>query len=282
MNLCANAAHAMRARGGVLLVGLSRVRISDLGCRLSENQPCPGNAATSGEPGGVPRPISALKPGPHIRLAVSDTGHGIDPGVMDRIFDPYFTTKGTGEGTGLGLSTVQGIVRTYGGAITAHSEPGKGTTFEVFFPGMDTHMPARTENIEALPAGAERIMLVEDETILAELGKEVLESLGYQVVSKTNSLEALETFRADTHGFDLVITDMTMPDLRGDELAREITALRPGMPIVLCTGCSEHIDETQARQMGIRELVMKPYMVAHLAKTIRKALQTETNRSLEA
>jgi CheY-like chemotaxis protein len=193
---------------------------------------------------------------------------------MERIFDPYFTTKSIGEGTGLGLSVVQGIVRTYGGAITVHSEPGEGTTFEVFLRSMEKQTPTGTEAGQALPVGAERILFVDDEAILAELGKELLESLGYKVVAKTNSLEALETFRADPHGFDLVITDMTMPSLRGEELAREIIALRPGMPIILCTGYSELINETQAREMGIREFVMKPYMVANFAETIRKSLNT--------
>ncbi|MGA3115621.1 MAG: PAS domain S-box protein [Syntrophobacteraceae bacterium] len=252
MNLCTNAAHAMRANGGVLLVRLSCTLVHD-----SQNPLYPD-----------------LEPGPYVCVSISDTGHGIDPAVMERIFDPYFTTKSIGEGTGLGLSVVQGIVRTYGGAITVHSEPGEGTTFEVFLRSMEKQTPTGTEAGQALPVGAERILFVDDEAILAELGKELLESLGYKVVAKTNSLEALETFRADPHGFDLVITDMTMPSLRGEELAREIIALRPGMPIILCTGYSELINETQAREMGIREFVMKPYMVANFAETIRKSLNT--------
>jgi DNA-binding NtrC family response regulator len=139
---------------------------------------------------------------------------------------------------------------------------------------MEKQKPTGTEARESLCVGAERILFVDDEAILAELGKELLESLGYKVVTKTNSLEALETFRADPHGFDLVITDMTMPGLRGEELAREIIALRPGMPIILSTGYSEFINETQAREMGIREFVMKPYMAAGFADKIRKALKT--------
>ncbi len=252
MNLCTNAAHAMRANGGVLLVRLSCTLVHD-----SQNPLYPD-----------------LEPGPYVCVSINDTGHGIDPAVMERIFDPYFTTKRMGEGTGLGLSVVQGIVRTYGGAITVHSEPGEGTTFEVFFRSMETQTPIGTEAREALPAGAERILFVDDEATLAELGKELLESLGYKVVAKANSLEALETFRADPHGFDLVITDMTMPGLRGEELAREIIALRPGMPIILCTGYSELINEAQAQAMGISEFVTKPYMVANFAETIRKSLNT--------
>ncbi|MGA2402821.1 MAG: PAS domain S-box protein, partial [Syntrophobacteraceae bacterium] len=175
MNLCTNAAHAMRARGGVLCVRLSDTVVDNFQHSLHPD----------------------LEPGHYACLTVSDTGHGIDPAVMERIFDPYFTTKGVGEGAGLGLSVVQGIVRTYGGAITVHSEPGKGTTFNVFFPAIEKLTTALAETGEAMPAGAERILFVDDETILVELGGELLESLGYQVVTKTSSLEALETFRAD-------------------------------------------------------------------------------------
>jgi len=299
MNLCTNAAHAMLAKGGVLLVGLSQVQISDAGSRMLVLSPESSvtNQELTRDPedrpkdpkrsGADPRhnalnpdirpPTSALEPGLYVRLAVSDTGHGIDPEVMERIFDPYFTTKKVGQGTGLGLSVVQGIVRKYGGVITVHSELGEGTTFEVFFRGADKDFPTRTETVETISAGAERILFVDDERILAELGKELLESLNYNVVAKASSLEALETFRADPYGFDLVITDMTMPGLRGEELAREIMALRPGMPIILCTGYSELIDETQAREMGIYEVIMKPYMVDSLAETIRGALKTRPN-----
>ncbi len=253
MNLCANAAHAMRARGGVLLVRLSYLVVSDFQYSLHPD----------------------LEPGPYVCLSVSDTGDGIDPAVVDRIFDPYFTTKAIGEGTGLGLSVVLGIVRTYGGTITVHSVQGQGTTFEIFLRGMEKQAPTLAETIETLPAGTGRILFVDDEQILAELGKELLESVGYKVVLETNSLQALETFRTGPDRFDLVITDMTMPGLRGEELAREIIALRPGMPIILCTGYSDLIDEKKAREIGIREFVMKPYVVANFVQTIRKALETE-------
>ena len=251
MNLCTNAAHAMRARGGVLCV-----KLSDTVVRNPQHSLHPD-----------------LEPGHYVCLTVSDTGHGIDPAVMERIFDPYFTTKAIGEGAGLGLSVVQGIVRTYGGAITVHSEPGKGTTFNVFFPCTEEQTPAQAETGEALPAGAERILFVDDEKILAELGGELLESLGYKVVTKTSSIEALETFRADPDGFDLVITDMTMPGLRGEQLAGELVAIRPDIPIVLCTGYSELINETQARAMGISQFILKPYTVANFVGIIRKALK---------
>jgi CheY-like chemotaxis protein len=137
---------------------------------------------------------------------------------------------------------------------------------------MEKHTPVLTDTRTALPTGAERILFVDDERTLAQLGGELLESLGYKVATKTSGLEALEAFRADPESFDLVITDMTMPGLRGEQLAREIMALRPGTPIILCTGFSELIDEAQARDMGIREFIMKPYTVANFAQTIRKAL----------
>jgi PAS domain S-box-containing protein len=253
MNLCTNAAHAMQARGGLLRVKLSDTVIDDFPDSL--------------HPG--------LEPGPYVCLTVDDTGDGIDAALIERIFDPYFTTKNVGEGTGLGLSVVQGIVRTYGGTITVHSEPGKGATFRVLFPGIEKQTTAQAECIEDLPTGVERILFVDDEDILADFALEMLKSFGYSVVAKTNSFEALESFRADPNGFDLVITDMTMPGLRGDELAGELIAIQPDIPIILCTGFSELIDETRAREMGIREFVMKPYSIAKFADIIRKAIKKD-------
>ncbi|MGC9964357.1 MAG: PAS domain S-box protein [Syntrophobacteraceae bacterium] len=247
MNLCTNAGHAMRARGGVLGVKLTDVVVD-----------------ASMHPD--------LEAGPYVCLAVSDTGHGIDASVMGRIFDPFFTTKGVGEGTGLGLSVVQGIVKAYDGAITVQSEPGKGATFNVFLPAMKMQASAQGEASEFVHTGSERILFVDDEKALAGLGREMLESLGYTVVAETNSLKALKTFVADPQGFALVITDMTMPNLRGDELARKMIAIRPGMPVILCTGFSELINEKQARELGISEFVMKPYSVADFAAIIRKVL----------
>jgi CheY-like chemotaxis protein len=247
MNLCTNAGHAMRASGGVLSVELTDMTVD----------------------GSVHPDLEA---GPYVCLSVSDTGHGIDTAVMERIFDPFFTTKGVGEGTGLGLSVVQGIVKAYGGAVTVRSEPGKGAAFNVFFPAMEVQTSVKGESSELLHTGSERILFVDDEKSLADLGREMLESLGYKVVAETNSLKALQTFRADPRGFALVITDMTMPNLRGDELAREVIAARPGMPVILCTGFSELINEKQARDMGICEFVMKPYSVADFAAIIRKVL----------
>jgi len=247
MNLCTNAAHAMRARGGVLGVKLTDVAIE-----------------------GSMHPD--LEAGSYVCLSVTDTGHGIDASIMRRIFDPFFTTKGVGEGTGLGLSVVQGIVKAYGGAITVQSEPDNGATFNVYIPAMKMQTLSQGETSELLHTGSERILFVDDEKALAELGRQMLESLGYTVVAETDSFKALRTFLAEPRGFALVITDMTMPNLRGDQLATEMIAIRPDMPIILCTGFSELINEKRARELGISEFVMKPYNIADFAATIRKVL----------
>jgi CheY-like chemotaxis protein len=192
---------------------------------------------------------------------------------MERIFDPYFTTKKTGEGTGMGLALVQGIVKSYSGAIRVFSQPGEGTTFNVFLPRIEQEMPPTIETIAPPLTGSERILFIDDELTLADLGKEILESLGYQVSAKTSSLEALEAFRAHPERFDLVITDMTMPGLTGKELAKELLALRPDIPIILCTGFSEVMDENQAKAAGIRGFIMKPCVVSDLAAVVRNVLE---------
>ncbi|MEW6264152.1 MAG: PAS domain S-box protein [Thermodesulfobacteriota bacterium] len=250
MNLCGNAAQAMRATGGVLSVSLSEVEAD---ASLIHRYP-------------------DLRSGRYARLTVSDTGHGMDAAVMERIFEPYFTTKEPGEGTGLGLAVVLGIVKSHGGAIVVYSEPGKGTTFHVFLPETEDRIAPETVPEEALPTGSERLLFVDDETALVHLGKEMLESLGYDVVARTSSLEALETFRLQAGAFNLVITDMTMPGLTGMELAKELMALRPDIPIILCTGFSELINGKAAKEAGIREFIMKPYSATKLAQNIRKVL----------
>jgi PAS domain S-box-containing protein len=251
MNLCTNAAHAMRAKGGVLSV---RVWDTVTDASLVSRHP-------------------DLREGPYVVLTVSDTGHGIDPAIMERIFDPYFTTKGIGEGTGIGLAVVQGIVRSYGGAITVYSEPGKGTTFNVYLPGIQEETVPEAVAHEVLPTGSERILFVDDERSLTELGEEMLESLGYKVTAMTGSVEALEVFRAQPEAFDLVITDMTMPHLTGKDLAKELMAIREDIPIILCTGFSELINGKQCKDAGIREFIMKPYVTSNVANVIRKVLE---------
>ena len=253
MNLCTNAAHAMRARGGILEVSITEIEVkADLVFRYLE-----------------------MKPGHYVKLAVSDTGPGMDAAVMERIFEPYFTTKGPGEGTGLGLSVVQGIVKDHGGEIRVQSEPGVGTTFEVLLPRIDEELAPGTEVVAVLPTGSERILFVDDEEIMVDLGKEMLGFLGYRVSTSTSSFEALETFRAEPDAFDLVITDMTMPGLTGSSLARELMAIRRDIPIILCTGFSELINEKEAKKAGIREFVMKPYVATSIAGTIRRVLDAK-------
>ena len=249
MNLCTNAAHSMRAKGGALSIKLSE--ISDI-------------SLISGHPD--------LKEGPYVCLSVSDTGHGMDAAVMKRIFDPYFTTKGPGEGTGLGLSVVQGIVNSHGGVITVRSEPEQGTTFHVFLPELVETVVSEVQTIELLPTGSERILVVDDEKPLADLAKEMLETLGYHVIAQTSSRDALEIFRSAPEAYDLLITDLTMPGLTGIGLAREVLAIRADMAVILCTGFSDQIDEEKVQEAGISELVMKPYKVATLARTIRRVL----------
>ncbi len=208
-------------------------------------------------------------------LTVSDTGHGMEKGALERIFDPFFTTKGPREGTGLGLSVVEGIVKGLGGEITVHSEPGLGTSFNVFLPTAEEQLLPESKVAEALPTGNERILFIDDEKALADMGGKMLESLGYLVTAKTDSIEALETFRSKPEEYDLVITDMTMPGLTGRELAKELMAIRPDVPIILCTGFSSQINETLAVEAGLRELVMKPYNIATMAQVIRRCWRSD-------
>ncbi|MDP3481210.1 MAG: response regulator [Desulfoprunum sp.] len=250
MNLGTNAAHAMRDLGGVLSVSLSDV---DADASLVTLHP-------------------DLRLGPCLRLAVADTGHGMEANIKERIFDPYFTTKKVGEGTGMGLAVVQGIIKNHGGAINVYSEPGQGTIFHIFLPKLEGETVHQTKAVELPNGGTERILFVDDEAMLTELGQELLESLGYTVTATLDSREALHLFRSDPQAFDLVITDMTMPGLTGKELARELMAVRPDLPIILCTGFSEQINEKQAKESGIRGYIMKPYTINSLNTILRKVL----------
>jgi PAS domain S-box-containing protein len=285
MNLCTNAAHVMREEGGILEVSLSSaecgVRSADLE-KDDKHSAFPGPDLTHGRNGvfqsrcaraGRNRQSAiGLAPGPHLRLTVSDTGHGMTPDVMERIFEPFFTTKEVGEGTGMGLSVVHGTVKSLGGTITVDSQPGNGSTFRIYLPLAERELEPEVETEKAVPTGEERILFIDDEQVLANMGKQMLERLGYEVASRTSSIEALELFRAQPDRFDLVITDMTMPNMTGEKLAAEIMNIRPDIPIILCTGFSEHISEEKAKEMGIRTFVMKPLARRDLAGTIRKVL----------
>ncbi|MCJ7603289.1 MAG: response regulator, partial [Desulfobulbaceae bacterium] len=211
-------------------------------------------------------------PGPYVDLMVSDTGHGMDRAVMERIFHPFFTTKGQGEGTGLGLSVVHGIVKSHEGAITVDSEPGKGTTFHIYLPRIEKGGEPEAPDAVPIPTGSERILYVDDEKTLVEMVKQMLEGLGYKVTGRTSSIEALEAFRDRPEKFHMVITDQTMPNMTGKTLAREILKIRPDIPIILCTGYSGLISEEKIKAIGIRELVMKPVVYDDLARIIRQVL----------
>ena len=256
MNLCTNAGHAMRQNGGVLEV------------RLVDEELDAGTASQHLD----------LKPGPYLTLTVSDTGCGMDPKVMERIFEPYFTTKEVGEGTGMGLALVHGIVESHGGAVTVDSTPGKGTTFQVFFPIIQTEEVEEAGTVEPLPTGRERVLFVDDEKVLVDIGKQILERLGYEVVARTSSIEALEAFKAQPHRFDLVITDQTMPNMTGEDLAKALMRIRPDIPVILCTGYSHMISEDKAKAMGIRAFIMKPILRHDIAYTIRRVLDQKDEK----
>ena len=251
MNLCTNAYHAMRQEGGVLSVELKTTTITD---------------KKAGKP-------ADCKVGPYVLLTVSDTGCGIAPENIERIFEPYFTTKKKGEGTGLGLSTVHGIVQNHGGWLSIESRVGQGTRIHVFLPQVKDAIPDQKASIGEIPvAKSGRILLVDDELSLVEVGKEILENLGYEVDTSTNGALALNLFLASPHRYDVIISDMTMPGMTGDVLSREILRIRPDIPIILCTGYSERINEDVAREIGIRKLLMKPYKIDDLIKILSKML----------
>jgi len=203
---------------------------------------------------------------------VSDTGHGMDRATMERIFEPFFTTKPVDKGTGMGLATVHGIVTSHDGAMTVHSEPGKGTTFHLYFPRSDSTVAPETQTTEPIPRGKERILFVDDEEQLVRMGQSMLERLGYHVTTRTSSVEALETFRAQPDRFDLVITDQTMPNMTGVRLAKELMRIRPNIPIILTTGFSEVVTPEVAKSVGIRDYIMKPVVAHDLATAIRGVL----------
>ncbi len=251
MNLCTNASQAMREKGGLLEVSLQTLALDE-------------EAAAQ---------FAELCPGAYQRLKISDTGSGMDQATAARIFEPYFTTKEPGEGTGLGLSVVHGIVKSCRGAITVASQPGRGSTFEIFLPLIEHQEESQLrKEVKPLPTGTERLLFVDDEEALADIGHQILKRLGYRVTVKTSSLEALETFKAGPHEFDLVITDQTMPHLTGADLAQEMLRLRPDMPIILCTGFSESINAEEARALGIRRFLLKPLVAREIAEVVREVL----------
>ena len=250
MNLCTNAAQAMEDSGGILEVGLADIEFN------------------------VKSPIAqlGLKPGKYVKVTISDTGPGIAPDIIGHIFDPYFTTKDVGKGTGLGLAMVHGIIQNYGGKIIVDSELDRGTVFSIYLPKTKEHGDYQSYEEDELPSGYERILFIDDELAIVKMNGQILERLGYQVTVRTSSVEALELFRSKSDDFDLVITDMTMPNMNGDELAMELIALRSDIPVILCTGYSRKVTDEKAAELGIKAFAYKPIVKADLAKTVRKVL----------
>ena len=252
MNLCTNSAHAMGDKGGILEINLHN---SNLDTKAAARYP-------------------ELNPGPYVKLSVSDTGCGMDFATLQRIFDPYFTTKEQDKGTGMGLAVVHGIVKGHGGSIHVESAVAEGTRFDILFPVVKRQAISETEELKALPTGNETILCVDDEQSLIELGKNMLKKLGYRVEARTLPVEAIELFKAAPDTFDLVISDMIMPAMTGVSLAKKLMQIRPQIPVIICTGYSEQIDESRAKELGIRGFLMKPFTIRELSKTVRKVLDT--------
>jgi nitrogen-specific signal transduction histidine kinase/CheY-like chemotaxis protein len=251
MNLYSNAAYVMKETGGTITITLDNIDLSE----------------------GKMLEYPTLQLGKYLQLSVQDTGQGMQPGILDRIFDPYFTTKKIGEGTGMGLAITHGIVKSHGGVITVESEPGKGAVFHVLFPVIEADIRVEDEYEMFCPTGTERILFVDDEKPIADAMNLMLSRLGYEVISKTDSNEALKYFRENHEAIDLMITDLVMPGLTGLELSKEVFKIRPEMPIILCTGYSEMIDDEIIDQEGIRCRTTKPLVINEMANIIREALE---------
>ncbi len=250
MNLCTNAYQSMQEKGGVLNVSLNETSIG-----VSDYAMFPD-----------------MTPGPYVQLIISDTGHGMGRETLKKIFEPYFTTKPVGVGSGIGLSVVHGIVKNHSGGINVYSEVGKGSTFKVFLPiaAMGDKKETVTSDKTIIPVGSERILVVDDEYAIVQMMKDMLENIGYHITPRTSSIEALEAFKANHEKYDMVITDQTMPNMTGVALSRKMLEIRPDIPIILCTGFSEQIDEDRAQQLGIKGYLMKPVTLKEVANKIRK------------
>ncbi|EMS79934.1 hybrid sensor histidine kinase/response regulator [Desulfotignum phosphitoxidans] len=252
MNLCTNAAHAMDQTGGALTVKLSGITLDQYAAETDPD----------------------LSPGKYLKLTVGDTGHGIAPDILPKIFDPYFTTKKRGQGTGLGLATVHGIIKSCNGSIAVSSTPGQGTIFHLYFPVIDT--PAESAPEKPVPPSAAKsdtcILFVDDEPAIADLGRQLLAHLGYTADTRTDPLEALALVTSSPDRFALVITDLTMPGMKGDQLASELMKIRPDLPVILCSGFSRDMTKAAAESAGIKAFVPKPILKDNLAAVIRQVL----------
>ena len=257
MNLFTNAAHAMEKEGGLLDVVLEDFYLDDR----------------------VALKFSDLNPGNYIKITVADTGDGIPQDVIDLIFEPYFTTKDTGEGTGLGLAIVHSIVMSYGGMIFVSSEIGKGSEFVLYLPAAKKQVPGESQAPEILPTGTERILFVDDELPIVKLHQNILQRFGYHVTTQTSSLDALAVFQSEPHNFDLVITDMTMPGLTGDKLAQSLLEIRPDLPVILCTGYSKKLLDGSGTAFNIKAILRKPVLRKELSQTVRNVLDGANYRT---
>ena len=249
INLCTNAYHAM-GKGGSLSVSLENIYLD--------------------QESGLPD--KSMRPGNYVRLTISDTGHGISTENLDKIFDPYFTTKDVDKGTGMGLSVVHGIIKSHEGSITVDSKIGRGTTFSIYLPATIEGAEHIEQEEQTTKLGTENILVIDDDKFIVDITQKILERFGYKVCSKTDPIEALELITSDPDQFDLVITDMTMPKMTGDQLAKEIINIRNDIPIILCTGFSDLIDEEKAQSIGIKAFLMKPMEANILSDTVRKVL----------
>jgi len=252
MNLCINASQAMEETGGILKVSIEKTI-----CEAEDVKELPD-----------------LVPGNYLKITVNDTGPGISPEIINQIFDPYFTTKEIGKGSGLGLSIVHGIIKNHGGAIWVDSSLGKGTTFTFLFPMVEEKSvnETETETIDKIPRGHETILFVDDEKSITKMTRRMLERLGYRVETSLNPIEALDLFQSKPEYFDLVITDMTMPQMTGTKLSEKLIKIRSDIPVIICTGHSSLIDEETTKRIGVAGYVMKPASMSTIAKAIRKVL----------
>ncbi len=249
INLCNNAVHAMDGQGEL------KIKLESLNVESTD----------------IPIQYD-VAPGQFAKLSVQDSGSGMTPAVLEKIFDPFFTTKEVGEGTGMGLAVVHGIIESHGGFVRVNSHPGQGSTFEIYFPVIETPKLEIIPTIHDLPKGHERILFIDDEEMLTDVWSRMLSEHGYQVTIETSSTKALEMFQENPEQFDLVISDQTMPELSGKDLIKELLSIRPDLPTILCTGYSNKINGEEAEKLGIKAFCMKPLDLAELVQITRKVL----------
>jgi CheY-like chemotaxis protein len=253
VNLCTNASHAMREKGGRLEVSLTDVDLEAETGIGDEHLPA----------------------GRYVKLSVSDSGCGMEKDVLERIFEPFFTTKNVNEGTGLGLSVVHGIIKSHAGAIAVSSTPGEGTRFDIFLPNIEGGQGRKTQPSEPTDAKKNVVLLVDDEEMMVDVLGQLLERLGFAVVGKTSSTDALEAFQSEPDKFDLVITDQVMPNMTGTQLSRNLIALRPDIPVILFSGYPERVIPEELKSIGIKDFVMKPISRQEIAEVIRRVLDPD-------